>query len=156
MTALEITAGAEEIWHPVPNEPWAASSWGRVCRTTYRGVGPRPRPTYGIPVPQKRDGREVYRVMMVREGSRKTKHPPRAWSVHRLVARAFHGEAPSPQAVVLHLNDDPTDNRPENLSWGTQRENLNTERFRALCRERGRSRDMSKVARARWSKQHAE
>jgi len=36
----------------------------------------------------------------------------------------------------MHLNDDQTDNRPENLKWGTQRENLNTPSFISYCRSR--------------------
>jgi hypothetical protein len=27
--------------------------------------------------------------------------------------------------VVIHINENPHDNRPENLKWGTQKENLN-------------------------------
>jgi hypothetical protein len=55
--------------------------------------------------------------------------------IHRLVCEAFHGPAPSKKSVVMHLNEDAHDNRPENLKWGTQKENLNMplakERFRA-------------------------
>lgn len=43
--------------------------------------------------------------------------------VHRAVALAFHG--PIPEGMeVLHINGDPTDNRPENLRYGTQLENI--------------------------------
>lgn len=42
--------------------------------------------------------------------------------VHRLVAEAFHG-TPSPGAVTRHLNGDPSDNRAENIAWGTCAEN---------------------------------
>ncbi len=44
-------------------------------------------------------------------------------SVHRLVARAFHGE-PSPGHVVNHKNAVRDDNRAENLEWLTHSENL--------------------------------
>lgn len=44
--------------------------------------------------------------------------------VHRLVASAFHGPSPFPGAIVRHLNGRPQDNRPENLQWGTQAENV--------------------------------
>jgi hypothetical protein len=44
--------------------------------------------------------------------------------VHRAVALAFHGPPPESQPIVRHLNGDPSDNRPENLAWGTQSENM--------------------------------
>ena len=44
-------------------------------------------------------------------------------SVHRLVALAF---IPNPEnkPFVMHINDDSTNYLPENLKWGTQRENM--------------------------------
>jgi hypothetical protein len=42
--------------------------------------------------------------------------------VHRLVLEAFVGPMP-PGAVSRHLNGDPTDNRIENLAYGSQSEN---------------------------------
>lgn len=44
-------------------------------------------------------------------------------NVHRLVAEAFLGESPSSKPYVLHRNDNPRDNRVENLRWGTASEN---------------------------------
>ena len=55
--------------------------------------------------------------------------------VHRLVCEAFNGN-PQPNQVCMHLNEDASDNRPENLAWGTQRENLNAPGFLAYCRSR--------------------
>lgn len=43
--------------------------------------------------------------------------------LHRLLALTFIGPAPFDGAVVRHLNDDRTDNRIENLAWGTTLEN---------------------------------
>lgn len=42
---------------------------------------------------------------------------------HRLVAEAY---IPNPDnlPVVMHLNDNPLDNRVENLKWGTQKDNV--------------------------------
>jgi len=44
--------------------------------------------------------------------------------VHRLVAEAFISPASFEGAVVRHLNGDPTDNRIENLEWGTYADNM--------------------------------
>ena len=43
--------------------------------------------------------------------------------VHALVAEAFVGPRPE-GAVCRHLNGNSRDNRPENLAWGTQAENI--------------------------------
>lgn len=58
------------------------------------------------------------------------------YKVHRLVCEAFHGPAPFEKAVVMHLDDDATNNKPENLAWGTQKQNLNTPAFIAYCKSR--------------------
>lgn len=47
----------------------------------------------------------------------------RSRMVHQLVAEAFHGLRPE-GLETRHLNGDPTDNRPENLAYGTQSENM--------------------------------
>lgn len=47
----------------------------------------------------------------------------RGFFVHQEVAKAFLGPAPFEDAIVRHLNDIPTDNRVENLAWGTRLEN---------------------------------
>ena len=43
--------------------------------------------------------------------------------VHRLVMRTFHGDPP-PGMEAMHLNGDPTDNRLENLQYGTHSQNM--------------------------------
>jgi hypothetical protein len=48
--------------------------------------------------------------------------------VHRLVALAFHGY-PQDRCVVQHINGDKTDNRAENLKWGTHAENTEDSKF---------------------------
>ena len=45
-------------------------------------------------------------------------------AVHRIVATAFHGEAPSSQHVVDHIDTNRCNNRPENLRWLTKLENI--------------------------------
>lgn len=44
--------------------------------------------------------------------------------LHRCVLEAFKGRAPSSKHVTRHLNGVRTDNRIENLEWGTQKENM--------------------------------
>ncbi len=71
-----------------------------------------------------------------------------AVSVHRLIARAFHGE-PSPGVVVNHKNASKSDNRADNLEWVTQAENVRdayraglrviNESHRARCAALGRA-----------------
>ena len=43
--------------------------------------------------------------------------------VHRLVAETFIGKRPTPQHEVRHLDGDRSNNRVENLAWGTPKEN---------------------------------
>jgi hypothetical protein len=43
--------------------------------------------------------------------------------VHRMMAFAYLGEPPSSKHIVCHHNDVKTDNRLENLYWGTRKQN---------------------------------
>lgn len=52
-----------------------------------------------------------------------TKNRVKLFKVHTYVCEAFHGPRPSPDHVVRHLNGNNTDNRAENLAWGTKTEN---------------------------------
>lgn len=47
----------------------------------------------------------------------------RIFFVHQLVLYAFIGAKPSKYCICRHLNGVPTDNRVENLAWGTYKEN---------------------------------
>jgi hypothetical protein len=44
--------------------------------------------------------------------------------VHRIVAKAFHGEPPTKEHVVDHIDTNKQNNRPENLRWVTRLENV--------------------------------
>ena len=58
------------------------------------------------------------------------------YKVARLVCEAFHGEAAPDKPVCMHLDENSRNNRPDNLAWGTQKENLNAPGFLAYCRSR--------------------
>ncbi len=44
--------------------------------------------------------------------------------IHRIVATAFHGEPPTKEYVVDHIDTNRRNNRPENLRWVTRLENI--------------------------------
>jgi hypothetical protein len=56
--------------------------------------------------------------------------------VARLVCEAFNGPPPDKRSVCMHIDENARNNAPENLRWGTQRENLNAPGFLAYCRNR--------------------
>lgn len=49
-------------------------------------------------------------------------------AVHRMVARAFLGPRPFPDAQARHLNGVKTDNRPDNLAWGSAKDDADDRR----------------------------
>lgn len=59
----------------------------------------------------------------------------KTYKVHRLVCEAFHGPAPS-KSVCMHLDESSRNNKPNNLAWGTQKQNLNAPGFLSYCRSR--------------------
>ena len=99
-----------EAWLPVPGfEGWyEVSSAGRV----------RSLHTSALRVlSQTQDRSGHMRVTLYRDGKA---HPGKL--VHQMVAGAFLGPRPD-GFVCRHLNGNPTDNRPENLAWGTYSQN---------------------------------
>jgi len=60
----------------------------------------------------------------------------KTYKIHRLVCEAFNGGAPFEKAVVMHIDENAANNRPSNLKWGTQKENLNSPAFKSYCRSR--------------------
>lgn len=112
-----------ETWREVPSLPvMLVSSEGRVMVKPYRASMPKGgkrcyggEPHFGVW--NKTDGRFI----VVYKG--------KSYKVHQLVCEAFNGEKPFPEAVVMHLDENAANNRPSNLKWGTQKENLNAEGF---------------------------
>lgn len=112
-----------EIWREVPSVPYIlVSSHGRI--TTRKIYRPMPhggiRPYGGTPGFGQWDGtRYIYRVKSLGQ----------TFKVARLVCEAFNGSAPENNNVCLHRNENSRDNRPSNLEWGTQKQNLNAPGF---------------------------
>jgi hypothetical protein len=138
----------EEVWKQVPSYPdiWA-SSLGRIKMSSiYRSLpngGSRSyevKPTYGHEE-KKASGRNGVGKRRILRSSRHKK----TFKVHRLICEAFHGLPKKGKEVCIHINEDPTDNRPENLMWATQKENLNMplvkEYHRSVCQEKMAKKD---------------
>jgi hypothetical protein len=49
-----------------------------------------------------------------------------------LVCEAFNGTKPFPEAVAMHHDEDSRNNRPTNLEWGTQKQNMNFPGFKQI------------------------
>ncbi len=84
-------------------------------------------------------GSEIRGVWVERERRYILVYKKRTYKVGALICEAFHGPRPK-GAVCMHLNEDARDNRPENLAWGTQKENLNAPKFKAHCATAKRAR----------------
>lgn len=97
-----------EEWRPIPSCPgYEASNLGRV-RSVAFGT-----PRVLRPTPMKRGN---YPAFSARNGTRRT------IKVHVAVLEAFRGPK-GPGQVCRHLNDNPADNRIDNLAWGSPSEN---------------------------------
>lgn len=107
-----------ELWRPIPGfSGYEASNHGQV-RSLDRIVvmtNGRQRRHYG----RIRKPYEHPNGYLIIAGLPNARSRP----VHVLVCLAFHGAKPCPDMVVRHLNGISTDNRPENLAWGTHSEN---------------------------------
>jgi hypothetical protein len=123
-----------EQWRQSPSLPeYRVSSWGRVMRELFEGPMPNGcgvRKYGGKPHYGKRSvaakGAKHGRMIFVFRGH--------SYKVHQLVCEAFHGPRPFSKAVVMHLDENSLNNRPENLAWGTQKQNQNApglRRYRA-------------------------
>lgn len=120
-----------EEWRAVPSMPThMASSHGRIMVIPYEAVMPNGGArTYG--------GHAYYGVWANDERRFITTYRRRTYKVHRMVCEAFNGPPPSGKGVCMHLDEDSKNNAPENLAWGTQRENLNAPGFVRYCKAEG-------------------
>ncbi len=136
-----------EVWKPVPSLPGVmASEQGHILLPPRHAPLPnggyrlyQPEPTQGQETKACKDAAHVYYGLSTRFfGNVK---------VHRAVCEAFHGPPPFKGAVVIHRDENALNNRPENLKWGTQKENLNMPKIKAyqreVCREKFATNDTS-------------
>jgi hypothetical protein len=115
MLPLVDSGDATEEWRLVPHyAAYEVSNRGRLRRcVSARGWG-----AGHLLKPAAAHGGHLY--VMLSDGKGHT----RKEYVHRLVAVAFIGPVPFEGALVLHHDDNPTNNAPDNLYWGTHRENV--------------------------------
>lgn len=135
-----------ELWKPVPSLPGVmASDEGRILLPPRHAPLPNggvrlylPKPTLGTVTRAKKGAKHEYRNVFAKFfGNIK---------IHQAVCEAFHGPKPFPEAVVIHRDEDGLNNRPGNLRWGTQKENLNAPGFLAYCRSPERAARLRKAA----------
>lgn len=116
-----------EGWKTVPSLPGLeASTLGRIRVKWHKPAGRRP--YGGNPSPGRRAA----------DGRMRFNYQGKTYKVARLVCEAFHGHAPEGRPLCMHINENPSDNRPENLTWGTAKENLNFPGFLSGCSDRWR------------------
>lgn len=124
----------DEVWKSVPSLPGVqASSLGRLLFPPRNAFMPNggirtyvPEPTYGYRRKSHKKAKHVYMAVYYKHfGNIK---------VHQAVCEAFHGPRPEKDSVVIHLDEDGTNNKPENLKWGSQKENLNMTKIKEYHR----------------------
>lgn len=131
-----MTSLLTEEWVPSLSYPdILVSSLGRIKLPDREASMPnggtrtyKPRPTYGIKTKSSKNAKHTYMNVSTRYyGNIK---------IHQLVCEAFHGPRPFLKAVVIHQDEDATNNHKDNLRWGTQKENLNMPKFIEYCKAR--------------------
>lgn len=108
MTQVDLNHFGEEAECTYKNERYSVRDNGSVFR--HSRAGKRPRPTDSKWTFGKQNTKTGYmEIASVR--------------IHRIVATAFHGQPPTPEHVVDHIDTNRCNNRPENLRWLTRLEN---------------------------------
>ena len=117
-----------EEWRVSPTlAAYEVSSLGRIRKIPHL----RPMPRGGV----RTYGGKPWCGVDSGEGRMILQYKGKTYKVHQLVCEAFNG--PRPKGMVcMHLDEDYKNNKPENLSWGTQKENLNAVGFIEYCKSR--------------------
>ena len=108
MTEINVNDCQREVDCIYDDERYSVRDNGAVMRHPRAGKRPRPTDnqwTFGKPNSQN----SYMYITQVR--------------IHRIVATAFHGEPPTREHVVDHIDTNRRNNRPENLRWLTRLEN---------------------------------
>ena len=106
---VEFSEHKVEIICNYKGERYSVRDNGAVLR--YPIIGKRPRPTDNNWTLGKLNSKTGYfEIASIR--------------IHRIVATAFHGEPPTKEHVVDHIDTNKQNNRPENLRWVTRLENI--------------------------------
>ncbi|MBG7616492.1 HNH endonuclease [Brevundimonas sp. BAL450] len=126
-------AAQVETWRPIPSLPeYLASSHGRLMRIPWHGAMPKGGvKTYG--------GQPTLGAWSEQDCRYVLQFRGQTYKVARLVCEAFHGPQPDDKPVCMHLDENSRNNRPENLAWGTQKENLNAPGYLEQLRTRRRA-----------------
>lgn len=108
----------EEIWKFLPIEGILVSNLGFILKLSQNGA--KVIPGYW----DIHGGR-----YMVKDKNKKS------WKVSHLIAKAFL-KPPTQGQVLMHLNENSNDNRPQNLQWGSQKQNINSPLYKRYARIR--------------------
>lgn len=115
-TAMAITTDNRMITvTTLPEYPGYAVTTSGEVYSCVKSSGKSFYPKWHKLKPMKTGSRRQYLTVYLGFGNR--------WDIHRLIAFAFLGPCPS-GCEVRHLNGIPSDNRLENLSYGTHSQNM--------------------------------
>lgn len=105
----------EDAWSPIPGFEglYEASREGAI-RNVAKGMGR----TQGKVLKTAPTGRYGHRKVVLRKDGKSWN-----WFVHRLIAITFIGPPTGEKPFTLHKDGDVNNNRPENLYWGTKKDN---------------------------------
>lgn len=108
----------EEIWKPVPGceGKYEVSSFGKVKSLNRRVPNGWGR-THSVP-------ERILKPSFDKQGYERVTLCGKQLMVHRIACAAFHGPAPVDKPYALHWDDVPTNNRADNLRWGTKSDNM--------------------------------